>query len=106
MTKVDKSMIQVIILCGGKSVRFREKTAKIPKPLVEIGGKPIMWHIMKLFKKQGFNRFLLACGYKFDLFEKFARKYSTEFDVKAYNTGEDTLKGGRIYRLKKYIESD
>jgi glucose-1-phosphate cytidylyltransferase len=106
MKKVNNSGTQVVILCGGKSVRFREKTAKIPKPLVEIGGKPILWHIMKIYQAQGFNNFLLACGYKYDLFKKFARTYAKEFNVQAINTGEDTLKGGRIYRLRKYIATN
>ena len=56
--------MDVIILCGGKGTRLTEETAKKPKPLVEIGGKPILWHIMKSYSFYGFNRFILALGYK------------------------------------------
>ena len=62
----------VVILCGGRGTRLQEHTAEIPKPLVEIGGKPIVWHVIQLYAVQGFDRFLLATGYKGELIERFA----------------------------------
>jgi len=56
--------MKVIILCGGKGTRLKEYTEDIPKPLVEIGGKPILWHIMKIYSHYGFNDFVLCLGYK------------------------------------------
>jgi glucose-1-phosphate cytidylyltransferase len=62
----------VLILCGGRGTRLQEKTADMPKPLVEIGGRPIVWHVMSIYAAQGFKRFVLLCGYMGDLIEAFA----------------------------------
>ena len=122
--------MDAIILCGGKGTRLSEETIKKPKPMVEIGGKPILWHIMKSYSRFGINRFILALGYKGDIIKQyfynykntgsdFSLKLDTNHNIKYFNqsdekdweitfvdTGEETLKGGRIKRLENYIKSD
>jgi glucose-1-phosphate cytidylyltransferase len=125
-----KDNMDVIILCGGKGTRLSEETVRKPKPMVEIGGMPILWHIMKIYSYYGFNRFILALGYKGEQIKQFFYNYritgadfslklDPEHDVEYLNhadekhweivfvdTGEETLKGGRIKRVEKYIRSD
>jgi glucose-1-phosphate cytidylyltransferase len=67
--------MKVIILCGGQGYRLREETEYIPKPMVEIGGRPILWHIMKLYSHYGFNDFILALGYKGDSIRNYFLNY-------------------------------
>jgi len=122
--------MDVIILCGGKGTRLREETTLKPKPMVEIGDMPILWHIMKIYSYYGFKRFILALGYKGDLIKQYFYNYritgadfslkldpncnleyfnsSNEMDweIVFVDTGQATLKGGRIKRLEKYIKSD
>lgn len=119
-----------IILCGGKGTRLSEETISKPKPMVEIGGKPILWHIMKSYSYYGINKFVLALGYKGEVIKQyfynyritssdFSLKLDPEGELKYFNrsdennweitfvdTGEDTLKGGRIKRVEKYIDED
>lgn len=123
-------MNDVIILCGGKGTRLSEETLEKPKPMVEIGGKPILWHIMKLYSYYGYHRFILALGYKSEYIRNYFCNYrmlSSDFTLKMgpekgpeihlardesnweitfVDTGLNTLKGGRIKRLEKYIKSD
>jgi glucose-1-phosphate cytidylyltransferase len=61
----------VVILCGGRGTRLQETTTAVPKPLVEIGGRPILWHVMEIYACQGFRRFVLCLGYKGELIEEF-----------------------------------
>ena len=122
--------MDVIILCGGKGTRLSEETVMKPKPMVEIGGKPILWHIMKIYSYYGFNRFILALGYKGDQIKQyfynykitgadFSLKLDPNHDIEYLNhsdekpweivcvdTGEETLKGGRIKRVGGFINSD
>jgi len=96
--------MDVVILCGGMGTRLREETEVRPKPMVEIGSKPILWHIMKYYSHYGFNRFILALGYKAD----YVKKYfcgEDHWEVVCVDTGLNTLKGGRIKRLEPYLES-
>ena len=95
----------VVILCGGRGTRLREHTQAIPKPLVEIGGMPIVWHVIQLYAVQGFKRFLLATGYKGELIERFAAESSWPegVDVRCVNTGLDTPTGGRIKLLEEHL---
>ena len=82
---IDKRDIPVVILCGGKGTRLREETETIPKPLVPIGGKPILWHIMKIYSHYGFNKFILLLGYKGDMIKSFFLKYpwiTNDFNIK------------------------
>ena len=67
--------MDVVILCGGKGTRLSEETILRPKPMVEIGGKPILWHIMKYYSSFGFNRFVLALGYKSDYIKEYFYNY-------------------------------
>ena len=68
----DPSTTPVLILCGGRGTRLQEQTASIPKPLVEIGGLPIVWHVIQIYAAQGFREFVLATGYRRELIEQFA----------------------------------
>jgi len=121
---------EVVILCGGKGSRLAEETSIRPKPMVEIGGKPILWHIMKIYSDYGIKKFILALGYKSEYIKEYfynARISQSDFTLKMepdaepifYNkmmesdweisfidTGEDTLKGGRLKKLEKYIKGD
>ena len=99
----------VVILCGGKGTRLKEETESKPKPMVEIGGQPILWHIMKYYSHYGFSRFVLALGYKSDAIQKFFSNSSSvesDWEVVCVDTGLNTLKGARIKRLESYIQSD
>lgn len=125
------SKTQVVILCGGKGTRLREQTEEIPKPLVEIGGMPILWHIMKSYDSRGFKDFILCLGYKGekikDFFVNFHYRSKDDFDlirgvpktlsrrslndVNNWNvtfaeTGLETNTGGRIKKIEKYITGD
>jgi glucose-1-phosphate cytidylyltransferase len=96
----------VVILCGGRGTRLREHTQEIPKPLVEIGGLPIVWHVIQLYAVHGFRRFLLATGYKGELIERFAREtiWPEGVSVECVDTGLDTPTGGRIKHLEQELE--
>ena len=74
---VDNADIPVVILCGGMGTRLREASESLPKPLVDIGGKPILWHIMKLYGSYGFRRFILCLGYKSDQIKRYFLSYQT-----------------------------
>jgi glucose-1-phosphate cytidylyltransferase len=95
----------VAILCGGRGTRLQEHTQAIPKPLVEIGGMPIVWHVIQLYAVQGFRRFLLATGYRGELIEEFvaAHEWPPEVSVECVDTGLDTPTGGRIKLLERYL---
>ena len=92
----------VVILCGGRGTRLQERTVDIPKPLVEIGGRPILWHVMQLYLTQGARRFVLCGGYKCDMIAAFADAESWPGDavVEVIDTGLDTPTGGRINRVR------
>ena len=122
--------MKVVILCGGKGTRLREKSETIPKPMVSVGNRAILWHIMKLYSAHGFNEFVLALGYKSDVIKQYFlnyRTYSSDFTLKlgddhsiAYHsqdrienwkitfadTGEDAMTGARVARVARYIEGD
>jgi glucose-1-phosphate cytidylyltransferase len=105
----------VVILCGGRGTRLRvQGTAaegggqEIPKPLVEIGGLPIVWHVIQLYAVQGFRRFRLATGYKGELIERFARDtaWPDGVEVQCVDTGLDTPTGGRIKLLEEHLAGE
>lgn len=120
--------MKTIILCGGQGTRMKEETEFRPKPLVEIGGKPILWHIMKIYSHFGFNDFVLALGYKGDMIKDYFlnwRSFTNDFTLNTNSheltfhnnecddfritfaeTGTETLTGERVKRLKKYIGND
>ena len=126
----DRNSMKTIILCGGVGYRLKEETEFKPKPMVQIGGKPILWHIMKIYSYYGFNEFIIALGYKGDYIKqyflnekdmihdftlntltsdtKIHRKNDgfDDFIITFVNTGEETLPGERILRVKNHIPSD
>ena len=98
----------VVILCGGRGTRLQEHTQAIPKPLVEIGGMPIVWHVIQLYAVQGFSRFLLATGYRGEMIERFAATHAWPHgvSVECVDTGLDTPTGGRIHRLEEHLAGE
>lgn len=122
--------MKVVILCGGLGTRLREHTEFRPKPLVEIGGRPILWHVMKLYAHYGFREFVLCLGYRGDLIRDYFLNYEArqvdctvrlgapggiryhgrhdedDFEVTLADTGADTMTGGRVKRIEKYIDGD
>ncbi|OGQ46303.1 MAG: glucose-1-phosphate cytidylyltransferase [Deltaproteobacteria bacterium RIFCSPLOWO2_02_FULL_46_8] len=99
--------MKTVILCGGEGTRLRELTESIPKPFVEIGGKPILWHIMKIYSHYGFNEFILCLGYKGNLIEEYFRKNKEkEWDIVFADTGLKTNTGGRIKKIENYIKDE
>jgi|TARA_B110000046_G_scaffold170620_1_gene190736 glucose-1-phosphate cytidylyltransferase len=98
--------MKVIILAGGLGTRLAEYTHSIPKPMVEIGGEPILSHIMRIFKSYNINEFIIAAGYKKEVIVDYY-KNSIEFkNLKIIDTGEDTMTGGRILRLKYLVKEN
>ena len=120
--------MKVVILAGGLGTRLSEETRERPKPMVEIGGRPILWHIMKIFSSYGLNDFIICCGYKSIYIKEYFNNYSlrnadVEFDLAAntsiikktaaenwrvtcVDTGVSTLTGGRLKRVKDYLDPD
>jgi glucose-1-phosphate cytidylyltransferase len=95
----------VAILCGGRGTRLRERTETVPKALVEIGGRPILWHVIGIYAAQGFERFLLATGYLGEMVEEFvaSEDWPGGVQVECVDTGLDTPTGGRIARLAERL---
>ena len=118
--------MQAVILAGGLGTRISEETHLKPKPMIEIGGKPILWHIMKIYSKFGINDFIICCGYKGYLIKEYFANYSLHLSdvtihmqegiidvhkrsmenwkVTLIDTGHQTLTGGRLLRVKDYIK--
>jgi len=120
--------MKAVILAGGLGTRLSEETEIKPKPLIEIGGKPILWHILKIYSAHGINDFIICCGYKGYLIKEYFANYSlhqsnvtfhmkdnrmkvhqnnTEpWKVTLVDTGENTMTGGRLKRIKEYVKND
>lgn len=123
--------IPVVIFCGGQGSRMKEETEFRPKPMVNLGGKPILWHIMKIYAYYGFNNFIIALGYKgkyikdYFLNEEYLlndfsintktgdktlhkkkRSFSENFNITFVDTGQETLTAGRLLKVRRYINSD
>lgn len=122
--------IPVVILCGGKGTRLREMTELMPKPMVEIGEKPILWHIMKSYSEYGYNEFNICLGYKGHKIKEFFLNYElmqsdvtldlgrkgnifihnthheNDWKVTLANTGEESMTGSRIKQMQKFINTD
>ena len=96
--------MKVVILCGGKGTRLAEETKTKPKPMVKIGSKPIIKHIIELFARQGFDNFILALGYKGKIIKDYFKH--SKFNIELIDTGEETLTGGRLLRLKKNLVNE
>ena len=95
----------VVILCGGRGTRLQERTHAVPKPLVEIGPHPIVWHVIQLYAVQGFGEFVLCTGYMADQIEEFVRgaSWPEGIDVRCVDTGVDTQTGGRIAKVRDVV---
>jgi glucose-1-phosphate cytidylyltransferase len=100
--------VKVVILCGGRGTRLQEQTQSIPKPLVEIGGRPIVWHVVQLYASHGLGDVVLACGYKGEMIEEFVADsdWPEGVSVRCVDTGLDTPTGGRIKRLEDVIAGE
>jgi glucose-1-phosphate cytidylyltransferase len=120
--------MKVVILAGGLGTRIAEETATKPKPMIEIGGMPILWHIMKIYSAHGINDFIVCCGYKGDFIKQFFASYylrraDVTFDIGAnrmevhsnyaedwrvtlVDTGERTQTGGRLKRVARFVEDE
>jgi len=97
--------IPVAILCGGRGTRLREQTHAIPKALVEIGSKPILWHVIKIYAAQGFRRFVLLTGYLGEMIEDFVtvEDWGEALEITCLDTGQDTPTGGRVARASEAL---
>lgn len=103
--------MKVVILAGGLGTRLSEETHSIPKPMVKIGGKPILWHIMKIYSHYGFDDFVICTGHKHEYIKNWFNENILEFckeawDVHILNTGENTLTGGRIKLAQEFIGNE
>lgn len=122
--------MKTILLCGGQGTRLREETEYRPKPMVEIGDRPILWHIMKTYAHYGFGKFVVCLGYKGSMIKDYFLDYEAmnndftirlgamksivyhnaheeqDFDVTLVNTGLETMTGGRIRRAARYVQDD
>jgi glucose-1-phosphate cytidylyltransferase len=120
--------IPVVILAGGLGTRLREETEFRPKPMVPIGGKPIIWHIMKIYAHFGFRRFIICLGYKGEMIKNYFLNYRLEgvdltintktgsitehqlnddaWEITMVDTGPNTMTGGRVARVARYIDAD
>jgi glucose-1-phosphate cytidylyltransferase len=122
--------VKVVILCGGLGTRLREETEFRPKPMVEVGGRPILWHIMKTYAHHGFREFVLCLGYRGNSIKEYFLNYEAmnndfsislgeksqihfhgshaeqEFSVTLADTGVDCMTGGRIHKIQRYLDGD
>ncbi len=120
--------MKTVILAGGKGTRLGQQSETIPKPMVMIGNRPILWHIMKIYSCQGFNEFVICVGEKAHIIKDYFSKYESlyrdftidtasgavayhntaneNWKVTLVDTGQETLKGGRIKRIERYLESE
>ena len=97
--------MKAVILAGGYGTRISEESYLKRKPMIEIGGKPILWHILKTYSKYDINEFVICCGYKGEqIKEYFSKLDSTSWDIQLVDTGLDTLTGGRLKRIQDHID--
>lgn len=101
--QVKPSDLSVLILCGGKGTRAYPHTLELPKPLLDVGGRPILWHIMGIYAQQGFRRFILAGGFKVERLEDFAADLPNEWETTVVDTGIETHTGDRILACKDLL---
>ncbi|MHB1486658.1 MAG: sugar phosphate nucleotidyltransferase, partial [Acidimicrobiales bacterium] len=95
--------MKTLILCGGRGTRAYPHTLEVPKPLLEVGERPILAHLMEIYAGQGFTEFVLAGGYKLDLIAGFAAGLDRAWSVEVVDTGEDTNTGERILRCRNRL---
>ena len=98
--------MKVILLAGGFGTRLSEYTSTIPKPMIQIGGKPMLWHIMNYYSRYNHKNFFVALGYKGETIKQYFSKASSEWKINLIDTGEKTMTGGRVKRLQKFIGNE
>ena len=98
--------MKVVILAGGLGTRISEYTKTIPKPMIKINNKPIIYHIMKHYSNYGFKDFYIAAGYKKKIIKKYFKKKFYDWKVNVIDTGQKTMTGGRLKRLKKFFKDE
>jgi glucose-1-phosphate cytidylyltransferase len=98
--------MKVILLAGGLGTRISEETMNKPKPMVEIAGKPLLWHLMNIFATQGHNEFIIATGYKSEVIHQWVDTLNTDWEIKALDTGLNTQTGGRIKKCMQSIPGE
>ena len=99
--------MKTVILCGGLGTRLSEETYIRPKPMVEIGGKPILWHILKILDAYGIKNFIICLGYKGNVIKEYLKTIKRkDWKINCVNTGKDTLTGRRLYLVKDKIKSE
>ena len=97
--------MKAVILAGGYGSRISEESYLKPKPMIEIGGMPILWHIMKIYSEYNINDFVICCGYKEEVIKEYFSKFdSKSWNIELVNTGLDTMTGGRIKRIQNHID--
>ena len=97
--------MKAVILAGGYGTRISEESHLRPKPMIEIGGKPILWHILKIYSSYDINEFVICCGYKGEqIKEYFSKINSKSWDIQLIDTGLDTMTGGRLKRIQNHID--
>jgi glucose-1-phosphate cytidylyltransferase len=99
-------ILKVVILAGGLGTRISEETDLKPKPMIEIGGKPILWHIMKKYSTYGINDFIICSGYLGNIIEDYFNKNNFGWKINVVDTGSNTMTGGRLKRIQKYIQNE
>ena len=96
--------MKAVILAGGLGSRISEESKLKPKPMVEIGGKPIIWHIMKIYSFYGINDFIICCGYKGEKIKEYFTENDENWNVSCVDTGLETMTGGRLKRVQNLID--
>src|SRR3989475_11079706 len=101
--------MKVVIFCGGLGTRLREETEFRPKPMVPVGDRPILWHIMKIYSHYGCKDFVLCLGHKGELIKEYFLKHSSQLDrwnITFVDTGQETNTGGRIKAIREYVPDE
>lgn len=98
--------MKIVLLAGGLGTRLSEYTKTIPKPMIKISGKPLLLHIMKQYAKYGFKDFYIALGYRGEVIKKFFNKKFFDWNINLIETGKNTMTGGRLKRIKKFIGNE
>ena len=100
-------MVKAVILAGGLGTRIAEETQYIPKPMIEIGGMPMLWHIMKIYSSYGINDFIICCGYRAEVIKEYFNSFdSGKWTVQLVDTGLNTMTGGRLKKIQEYVDDE
>ena len=99
--------MKAVILAGGLGTRISEETYIKPKPMIEIGGMPLLWHIMKTYSFYGINDFIICCGYKAEVIKEYFNSFDSDtWNVQLVDTGLDTMTGGRLKKIQNYVNDE